>query len=110
MHCDRRDTAAPGNQVVASTEQDDEAVEQQGQLLEALWPLLNPGGMLLYATCSILKRENSSQVGAFLERHADAAESLPEVAWGRCAGPGRQILPGELEMDGFYYAALRKTA
>jgi 16S rRNA (cytosine967-C5)-methyltransferase len=93
-----------------SPEQVDEAVELQSKLLEALWPLLKPGGMLLYATCSILQRENSGQVAAFLEHHADAAESLADVAWGRCAGPGRQILPGELEMDGFYYAALRKTA
>ena len=92
-----------------STEQVDEAVEQQGQLLEALWPLLNPGGMLLYATCSILKRENSGQVAAFLERNADASASFPEVTWGRDARPGRQILPGEQEMDGFYYAALQKT-
>jgi len=93
-----------------SPEQVDEAVELQRKLLEALWLLLKPGGMLLYATCSVLKRENCGQVGAFLERHADAAESFPDVAWGRNAGPGRQILPGEQEMDGFYYAALRKTA
>ena len=87
----------------------DEAVELQGKLLNALWLLLKPGGMLLYATCSVLKRENSGQVQAFLERNADAAESFPDVSWGRPARPGRQILPGEQEMDGFYYAALRKT-
>ena len=91
-----------------SPEQVDEAVALQTTLLEALWHLLKPGGMLLYATCSVLKSENSAQVSAFLERHAGAVETLPEVSWGRNADPGRQILPGELEMDGFYYAGLRK--
>jgi 16S rRNA (cytosine967-C5)-methyltransferase len=87
-----------------------EAVRSQASLLNALWPLLNPGGMLLYATCSVFKRENSDQVRAFLERYADAVADFPEVTWGRTAAPGRQILPGELEMDGFYYARLLKQA
>ena len=91
-----------------SPEQVDEAVSLQAGLLDALWPLLTPGGMLVYATCSVLKRENSGQIGAFLERHPDAAPEFPETSWGRESGPGRQILPGEMEMDGFYYARLRK--
>jgi 16S rRNA (cytosine967-C5)-methyltransferase len=65
--------------------------------------------MLLYATCSVFRKENSGQVNSFLERHDDATAAGPDGAWGRIASPGRQILPGEEEMDGFYYAVLRKT-
>jgi 16S rRNA (cytosine967-C5)-methyltransferase len=88
----------------------DEAVALQSALLDALWPLLQPGGILLYATCSVLHRENARQVTAFLERHADAVDNTPDEKWGRYASPGRQILPGEQEMDGFYYARLLKNA
>ncbi|TWT18105.1 16S rRNA (cytosine(967)-C(5))-methyltransferase RsmB [Luteimonas marina] len=80
----------------------------QARLLDALWPLLAPGGRLLYATCSILAAENQAQVAAFLARTPDArAETLPE-AFGRDTGDGRQRLPGEAGMDGFFYAALER--
>jgi 16S rRNA (cytosine967-C5)-methyltransferase len=83
-------------------------VQAQARLLDAVWPLLRPGGVLLYATCSILPEENAGQVDAFLARTADAAASpLPE-AFGHAAGAGRQRLPGEGGMDGFFYARLRK--
>lgn len=91
-------------------QQVDDAVALQAALLDALWPLLRPGGMLLYATCSVLKRENGEQVMAFLEHRSDAVKALHGVEWGRDSGPGRQILPGEREMDGFFYAALHKQA
>jgi 16S rRNA (cytosine967-C5)-methyltransferase len=81
----------------------------QARLLDALWTTLAPGGVLLYATCSILGEENARQVEAFLARTADArTESLPGHL-GRPAGPGRQRLPGEDGMDGFFQARLRKT-
>lgn len=84
------------------------AAALQARLLEALWPLLEPGGRLLYATCSVLAAENAAVMTAFLAAHSDAAAvPLPE-AWGVAAGPGRQILPGEAGMDGFYYAGVRK--
>jgi 16S rRNA (cytosine967-C5)-methyltransferase len=85
------------------------AVKAQKALLEALWPLLNTGGMLVYATCSILKSENHEQVHGFLSRHADAniiTATQPSDSPGL---PGRQILPGEDGMDGFYYALIRKS-
>lgn len=85
-----------------------EAAASQSILLEALWPLLKPGGILLYATCSVLKCENNGQIATFLERHPDALVDFPETAWGRESAPGRQTLPGEMEMDGFYYASLHK--
>jgi 16S rRNA (cytosine967-C5)-methyltransferase len=81
-------------------------VALQARLLDALWPLLAPGGRLLYATCSLLKDENARQVDAFLARTANA-QALPlEPRFGRASGAGRQRLPGEQGMDGFYYALL----
>jgi 16S rRNA (cytosine967-C5)-methyltransferase len=86
----------------------DALVDTQARLLDALWPVLAPGGALVYATCSILRRENAGQVEAFLARTPDAvAEPLGE-RFGRVDGPGRQRLPGEGGMDGFFYARLRK--
>jgi 16S rRNA (cytosine967-C5)-methyltransferase len=82
---------------------------QQARLLRALWPLLAPGGILVYATCSILTAENAGQVTAFLRDEAQARELPISAAWGLAAAAGRQILPGENGMDGFYYAALGKA-
>lgn len=80
----------------------------QAQILGALWPLLKAGGMLLYATCSVLKIENDQQIQTFLQQHADA-RCLPIAAdWGHAQACGRQILPGEQGMDGFYYALIYK--
>lgn len=83
-------------------------VSLQGQILDAIWPLLAPGGKLLYCTCSLLPDENDIQVTQFLQRHPDAKESPIEAAWGHARSCGRQILPGEESMDGFYYALLEK--
>lgn len=80
----------------------------QRRLLDALWPLLAPGGILLYATCSVLPVENRDNLAAFLAAHADAVELRIDAAWGHAQTPGRQILPGETDMDGFYYARLVK--
>lgn len=81
-------------------------VAEQARLLRALWPLLAPGGRLVYATCSVLKDENEHQIDAFLAAHAEArALDLPD-ALGRPAGAGRQRLPGEGGGDGFFIAAL----
>lgn len=82
----------------------------QARMLDALWPLLTPGGTLLYATCSLLPEENDGQVRAFLRRHPDAREIPIDAPWGLPRYPGRQTLPGEDGMDGFYYARLRKAA
>ncbi|MDE2090014.1 MAG: 16S rRNA (cytosine(967)-C(5))-methyltransferase RsmB [Gammaproteobacteria bacterium] len=81
----------------------------QQRLLDALWPLLARGGMLLYATCSILAVENARRVAGFLAGHDDARERPIDAAWGHSCAHGRQILPGEDGMDGFYYACLTKA-
>ncbi len=93
-----------------TNDQVDAAVQIQASLLAALWPLLQPGGILVYATCSVLKRENSGQILQFLEQHSDAVEVSPAVEWGTVESSGRQILPGDAQMDGFFYAVLRKSA
>jgi 16S rRNA (cytosine967-C5)-methyltransferase len=85
-------------------------VAQQAQMLDALWTVLKPGGRLLYATCSILKAENEFQVAAFLQRTPDAAAQPLDDRFGRASGAGRQRLPGEDGMDGFFYALLGKHA
>ena len=78
------------------------AVALQARLLDTLWPLLARGGRLLYATCTVLKRENTEQIMRFLARTRDAAALAPT------APAGLQILPGETNMDGFYYACIGK--
>jgi 16S rRNA (cytosine967-C5)-methyltransferase len=82
----------------------------QAQLLKTLWPLLAPGGKLLYCTCSVFKAEGDETVQAFLKRNTDA-ELHPS--------PGH-LIPGQTpkglpvednalgEHDGFYYALLEK--
>ncbi len=113
---------------------------QQQRLLEALWPLLAPGGRLLYCTCSVFGEEGRQQVAAFLACHADAQADDLDAALQRTlpglrlrlasharagssppAGPGLQLLPGLApcdapvaesmqDHDGFYYALLRRRS
>ncbi len=83
-------------------------VAVQHQMLEALWPLLAPGGTLLYATCSILHAENREVVQAFMAAHSDAGIERRVLPAGHSAGPGWQLLPGEAGLDGMYYARLGK--
>jgi 16S rRNA (cytosine967-C5)-methyltransferase len=86
----------------------DKLAATQLRLLGALWPLLAPRGLLLYATCSYLPRENDRVLAAFVAKHPDASGGPMPYAWGRAAAHGRQVLPGEDTMDGFYYALLGK--
>ncbi|BDU15143.1 16S rRNA (cytosine(967)-C(5))-methyltransferase RsmB [Lysobacter auxotrophicus] len=88
----------------------DALIATQTRLLDALWTTVAPGGVLLYATCSILKAENEAQVEAFLSRTPDAVAEPLDGRFGRPAGAGRQRLPGEHGYDGFYYARLRKRS
>lgn len=84
-----------------------QTVKQQARLLQALWPLLKPGGQMLYATCSVLKAENELQIGAFLAVTPDAREVSIDAPWGESRPHGRQLFPGIT--DGFYYALIAKT-
>ena len=80
---------------------------RQRELLEALWPLLATGGILLYTTCSILPQENEQVVSDFLAQHADAAVKKIEADWGMETDSGRQLLPAD-NNDGFYFSRLIK--
>lgn len=82
---------------------------RQHELLASAWSLLSPGGRLLYATCSIFHIENRELIEAFLAGQAEAASLPLPRTLGHACGPGRQILPGEQDMDGFFYALLEKT-
>ncbi|MDR8016732.1 16S rRNA (cytosine(967)-C(5))-methyltransferase RsmB [Ectopseudomonas guguanensis] len=82
----------------------------QGELLDALWPTLAPGGILLYATCSVLPTENSDTIAAFLSRTPGAQEAAIDGGFGLQPAHGRQLLPQLDGHDGFYYAKLIKTA
>lgn len=77
---------------------------EQTRLLEALWPLLKPGGKMLYATCSLFGAENSEQMAAFLSRHPDARIEPVDPPGSREG----QLLP-DPDSDGFFYARLLKT-
>lgn len=82
-----------------------ELAKLQRQILEASWILLKPGGVLLYATCSIMPDENAEQIAHFLANHADATHQfLPEGT-----EHGLQVFPSELGGDGFFYAKLIKN-
>ena len=79
----------------------------QQQILEKIWPLLKPGGTLVYATCSVLPEENTNQIKQFLAEHADAnhvALNLTDTI----EQPGWQLLPDQ--HDGFFYAKLTKKS
>lgn len=82
------------------------AATQKG-MLHALWPLLEPGGTLVYATCSILKAEGEDVIKHFLITHADAKHVPIDASWGEPCTVGRRIAPGGA-FDGFYYARLIK--
>ena len=84
----------------------------QAELLDALWPLLAPGGHLLYATCSIFKAEGQDQIDAFMQRCPAGAATLAPQSPGHLL-PSRdnpdQQRPGAALHDGFFYGLLRKT-
>ena len=89
----------------------DALVTIQRALLEALWPLLKPGGRLVYATCSVFRAEGAEQVQAFLVHHTDA---LHRASPGHLL-PGLAASPGEFNdnppggYDGFFYACIDKA-
>ena len=83
------------------------AIKRQAKILDAVWQLLRPGGMLVYVTCSVFKAENQHQVARFMADRDDVELVEMQVDWGR-GNIGRQVLPGEDGMDGFYFAQLLK--
>ncbi|WP_039918022.1 16S rRNA (cytosine(967)-C(5))-methyltransferase RsmB [Cellvibrio mixtus] len=100
----------PDIKVLRTPEELDRLGELQQQLLKSLWPLLKPGGILLYATCSMMPKENTRVIEAFVARQKDAHCDQLDVDWGLPQTCGRQLLPQLDGHDGFYYARLRKLS
>jgi 16S rRNA (cytosine967-C5)-methyltransferase len=86
---------------------------RQAQLLAQLWPLLAPGGRLVYASCSALRAENAAVVDSFLARYEEARDVTPavldELGMSASAETGYRIAAGTAGMDGFYYACLENV-
>ena len=98
----------PDIKLLRREEDIDPLVDEQTRLLKSLWSILKPGGILLYATCSIFPHENEMLIARFLKANENAVEEKIEATWGIECSVGRQVLPGMHKMDGFYYARLRK--
>jgi 16S rRNA (cytosine967-C5)-methyltransferase len=95
----RRETDLPG------------FVRSQQRIVDALWPLLAPGGRMLYVTCSLFDAENEAQAAAFVARHPDALRET--INFDPTIGArGGQLLPSSPgavhNQDGFFYARFRK--
>jgi 16S rRNA (cytosine967-C5)-methyltransferase len=84
-------------------------VQLQQEILQQCWALLSPGGMLLYATCSVLPAENHEQISQFLANNSDAILLPIAFATDISTQPGWQLLPGQHNRDGFYYALMQKA-
>jgi 16S rRNA (cytosine967-C5)-methyltransferase len=98
----------PDIKIIRDSQEITTASQLQAQLLTKLWPLLKPGGRLVYATCSVMLEENDFQIERFLASHSNSQFLSQEFAWGRPTKFGWQILPGDHNMDGFFYSILVK--
>ena len=81
---------------------------QQQRILATLWPLLAPGGRLIYITCSLLRAENDAVVEHFFAGRTDAKQLPQQWPVGQAASSGWQILPGDGDLDGMYYAVFER--
>ena len=92
----------------------DALAQAQSRLLDALWPLLAPGGRLLYCTCSVFKAEGEGRIDAFLQRHGPEADVCRLGAPGHLlpladnSEVGAAVPAGAPAHDGFFYALLEK--
>ena len=82
----------------------------QAELLDALWPLLKPGGRLVYATCSVFRAEGQAQLDAFLQRRPDARSlDVPGFTGHLLPLADNGATPRPSTLDGFFYALIHKT-
>ena len=86
----------------------DKLAALQTQILVSLWQTLKPGGILVYATCSVLPAENDQIIRGFITSQDDAQLMPIDAIWGIATDHGRQLFPLENGNDGFYYSRLKK--
>ena len=85
----------------------------QDRLLDALWPLLKPGGRLLYCTCSVFRAEGQDRIDAFLQRRSDASMASSPPSPGHLLPLPDNGVEGSASadgasMDGFFHALIAK--
>ena len=80
----------------------------QSEILQSVWPLLKPGGRLLYATCSVLSQENDAVIDAFLKTETSARILPMPTVVGEAMTYGQQVIPDASGGDGLYYSLLGK--
>ena len=85
-------------------------VKEQRRLLDALWPLLAPGGRMVYCTCSVFRDEGQYQIDSFLARNTQAVlrPSPGHLMPGRAANPAGLLDNAVSSFDGFFYAVLEQ--
>jgi 16S rRNA (cytosine967-C5)-methyltransferase len=80
----------------------------QARLLDIATELVRPGGTIVYAVCSLLRREGAGQAAQFLARHSPwVAEETP-IPGGRSDGDGKLLTPAHDSTDGFFIARLKR--
>jgi 16S rRNA (cytosine967-C5)-methyltransferase len=99
----------PDIKVLRTPEEVAKLTELQSQLLDNLWPMLKTDGIMVYATCSVLPKENTLAIESFLKRTKDAICCDTQANWGTTQICGRQLFPTKEGHDGFYYAVLQKA-
>ena len=98
----------PDIKVLRKKEDIQKLSEQQCIILKLMWPLLKPGGKLIYTTCSIFPDENEQVIAAFLSLYPEAKIIPINNDWGKQLNHGQQVLTGTNNRDGFYYCIVEK--
>ncbi|HOP22058.1 MAG TPA: 16S rRNA (cytosine(967)-C(5))-methyltransferase RsmB [Gammaproteobacteria bacterium] len=91
-----------------SSEDLENIIHTQQTLLDEMAKIVADDGVILYATCSVFRCENSEQIKNFLQRHPQFKEIKLNYPFAESCQYGIQILTGTLDMDGFYYCCLKK--
>ena len=103
----------PDVQIHRNQQDLDLLINTQSEILEHTWPLLKPGGVLLYITCSLLPEENDTQISKFILNNnniliQDISDDIIKLTNGQKTKYGLQTLPTNYHTDGFYYSLLKK--
>ena len=101
-----------------TADQVDRVCQTQAAILDEVAPLVSPGGRLIYATCSVLREENQTQVQSFLGRHPEFALVPVAEIWARVGllgdppglvPEGLLLSPRRSATDGFFVSILTRA-